>query len=204
LPSNYPLNLITALPAEAKSLIKAFGLKRVQPNGRFPYYTTQDINLVVCGVGMSAMYSAVTFLQRLTPLDGQVGWLNIGICGHGSRSLGEALLVNRVYAPDDQSWSLRPPYPINLACSPIRCVTRPQVNYEPHMAYDMESAGFVTSLLHNAGIEHACILKIVSDTPSHGSEKITARGVHELVAQHIHLISELIHFLQHHGWQGLS
>ena len=186
------INLITALPAEAKPLIRRLGLMRLQPVGPVPIYTASGVHLAVSGPGTSAMATGVAHLHTLAPSDTAVGWLNVGICGHGSLNLGDALLADKIIEQNGQSWELRTPVDTPFQNSSLTCVSRPQTGYAPHMAYDMESAGFLASATCFASLNSISVLKIVSDNPEHGVEKINAKRVRELIAPHVDHIWDLM------------
>ena len=190
--NRHHINLITALPAEAKPLIQGLGLKRLQPVGPVPIYTAPGVHLAVSGPGVAAMATGVAHLHAMAPTGIATGWLNVGVCGHGSLDLGEALLANKVIELNGHSWELKTPGDTPLQNSPITCVSRPQAVYAPHMAYDMESAGFVASVTRFASLNSISVLKIVSDNPEHGVEKINAKRVRELVARHVDHISDMM------------
>ncbi|MEJ2610362.1 MAG: hypothetical protein P8179_09785 [Candidatus Thiodiazotropha sp.] len=198
MPTRHHINLITALPAEAKPLIKTFGLKRQQPVGIIPLYTSPEIHLAVSGPGVTAMLMGVNYLQDMTPDDREATWLNIGICGHGSLHLGEALLVERVIEPNGQNWQLELPPNLPLPHSPLTCVTQPQTTYKPDMAYDMESAGFMMAVTRFATLNSISLFKIVSDNPKNGIESINAKRVCAMIAHHVDHISDLIYQLPFH------
>ena len=60
------LVLLVALKAEAKPLIKAFGLQRQQPDGAFPRYRNGPLSLVLTGPGTEAAVQATRFALTLT------------------------------------------------------------------------------------------------------------------------------------------
>ncbi|MCG7909573.1 MAG: hypothetical protein JAY82_07335, partial [Candidatus Thiodiazotropha taylori] len=61
------LNLLTALPAEAKPLIKCFALQRHQPVDAIPLYKAEGIHLAVSGPGLKSIAPAVSYLQQMSP-----------------------------------------------------------------------------------------------------------------------------------------
>ncbi|MCU7863911.1 MAG: hypothetical protein KZQ92_08040 [Candidatus Thiodiazotropha sp. (ex Lucinoma borealis)] len=194
------INLTVALPAEAKTLRKTFGLMRRQPVESMPIYTGNGIHLCVTGPGASAASLGVQLLNSMTPAGVRTLWLNSGICGHGSLPVGESLLVDRVIDQErDRSWSLQTRLPIAAITGPLSCVQTPASEYQQDMAYDMESAGFIESVNTIDGTESITIIKIVSDNPDQPSRGISTKLIHDLFEKQISLIRDLVEQLQHHA-----
>ncbi|MET0065699.1 MAG: hypothetical protein ABW076_05075 [Candidatus Thiodiazotropha sp.] len=190
-----PLNLLTALPAEAKPLIALLGLKRNPRQHPFPVYNAPGISLAISGVGIRAMHEASRYLLDHSSTEQTSAWLNIGICGHGSLALGESLIAQRVIRGDQATWDLLVPPGLTQQAGTLCCVEQPQADYRPGMAYDMESAGFMTALQSELRRGRIGLLKVVSDNPYHGSDRITAQGVRELIAQQAAFITDMIDWL---------
>ncbi|MCG7921949.1 MAG: hypothetical protein N0C83_10575 [Candidatus Thiodiazotropha lotti] len=193
------LNLLTALPAEAKPLIKCFALQRHQPVGAIPLYTTQGIHLAISGPGLKSIKPAISYLQAMTPKGSQPVWINLGICGHGSLATGELLLANQVTTPDGLHWKLQSPAGSIVNHGQLNCVASPQAVYQPQMAYDMESSGFLASLTPTTSLDRVHILKVVSDNPENGIETINAKRVNKLITDQISLIREFIEKVSEDG-----
>ncbi|MCU7811741.1 MAG: hypothetical protein KZQ77_10970, partial [Candidatus Thiodiazotropha sp. (ex Notomyrtea botanica)] len=104
------VNILVALPAEAKPIIRAYDLQRKQPDGLFPRYVKQPFTLVLTGPGTEAMEKSVAFLHSQQQEDNSAIWLNIGITGHGSLTCGTCLLAESVNdLPSARYWQLSPP-----------------------------------------------------------------------------------------------
>ncbi len=191
-----PVNLLTALPAEARPLIEQFGLQRSPRQSPVPVYMAPGICLAVTGVGIPAMYQATRHLIAAASFGQPVAWLNIGICGHGSSPLGESLIINQVVAPDGERWDLTIPPKLGCRTGTLCCVEQPQEVYQAQMAYDMESAGFLAALKPHADPRRIGLLKVISDNPQHSSQRITAKGVRGLIAQQTNLIAEMLNWLR--------
>ena len=85
-----PVGLVTALPAEAKPLNGHYSLIRDNSVKHTPLYRNGTMTLVVSGVGKKAAYDATSRLAELLG-DIQAIWINLGIAGHPSRVIGEAV-----------------------------------------------------------------------------------------------------------------
>jgi hypothetical protein len=145
------------------------------------------------------MRAGVGYLQETTPCGISAVWLNIGICGHGSLGLGDGLIVDKVITQSGRIWQLNQHIDIpQFHRGPLTCVSEPQAVYEPEMAYDMESAGFLDTLAPMTPIVDLCILKIISDNPENGIETINGKWVRDLVTNQMERISYLIQRLSQH------
>jgi hypothetical protein len=190
--TEYDLNLVVALPAEAKPIIGMLNLKRDQVNMLMPVYHREHIQLVISGPGIKASADGVHYLHSIRS-SATAQWLNIGICGHGSLDLGAALLVERII--DQQSgrrWSLTLPQRTTCAIGTLTCVAKPQAEYAIDMAYDMESCGFIDTVSEITAIEFARVFKIVSDNPVNHKRGINTKLVRSLIEQQSELICSMI------------
>lgn len=186
------INLVTALIAEAKPLIDSFELKRLQPIGPLPLYHSSDIHLVVAGLGADSISNGVAYLAEMTPPGSKPVWLNFGICGHGTLDVGELIVIDTAVDQCGASRKLNSHSKTSLQHGPLTCVSQPQTVYQAQMAYDMESAGFLSSMISITTLDDVHILKIVSDNPENGIETINAKRVRNLVTAQLNQISEFM------------
>lgn len=199
-----PINLVVALPAEAKPLINKMNLQRDQRNKRLPLYTGDGICLIITGPGASASAQGVHALQSLRPYAG-TQWINVGICGHGSLDVGTPLLIDHIIdGQSGEKWSLLIPHPPTNRVGSLTCVHEAQSEYATDMAYDMESSGFIEAVGTIHGSSCATLLKIVSDNPRNDTCRISGKFVEMLVQQHVGLIQSLIDQLMHLGQVPLA
>ena len=83
---------------------------------------------------------------------------------------------------------------------PLHCVREAVADYAADTGYDMESAGFSASLDRLGALQHATILKIISDGPNQPTTRINARMVGDLIQRAIPLITSLIdHLYEQHA-----
>jgi hypothetical protein len=191
-PSSHSVNLVIALPAEAKPLIRQLNLQRDQTKMRMPVYSGNGIELVITGAGANASVQGVHYLHSINT-SSTVQWINIGICGHGSLEVGTPLLIDRIIdQPSGREWSLAIQPLITETIGALTCVPEPQSEYADGMAYDMESSGFIQAVIENGTLESAKILKIVSDNPANDTRDISGKFVRRLVEQQLGLIRSLI------------
>lgn len=192
------LNLIMALKTEASPLINHLELKRLQPIGPLPLYQAPGVHMVVSGPGAASIQQGVAYLHEMTPLGSNAIWINIGICGHGSLDVGELMVADRVIEQNGGNWHLKRSFEKHLYHGPLYCVSQPQAEYEPQMAYDMESAGFIAALVAITSLDDLHIIKIVSDNPGSGLETINGKRVRELVTNQLDQLSDLLLWVSQH------
>ena len=172
------LYLVMALGAEARPLIEHFGLRREGMGGPFEIYRSEEMALVVSGIGKTLSAAATTYLYATC--GERVGaFLNLGIAGsrHG---VGEAVLAHTVHdRASHRRWY--PPLVFAPPCTVGTVVTVDRV--ERHFdeddgtpdsgprLYEMEAAGFVIAAGRCATAELVHCLKIVSDGPGDQPEK---------------------------------
>jgi hypothetical protein len=193
--SPQPINLLIALQAEAKPLIRALGLKRRQPDGVCPIYASNGVRLAMSGPGKVSMQQAIHLLHQ----EGveNCHWLNLGIAGHASLALGSCLQATAVTdSRSGERWRLQPVSGIEAIQGELRCVAEPESVYGEPVGYDMESGGFAATLASLGLIEHAHILKVISDNPQQPARQINARMVEALIGQQLHVIHSLIEKLR--------
>ncbi|MES9970135.1 MAG: hypothetical protein ABW092_08880 [Candidatus Thiodiazotropha sp.] len=195
--NNSTINLVIALPAEAKPLIRSLNLQRDQANRHMPVYLGNDIQLVITGTGSAASARGVHYIDSITK-GSAVQWINLGICGHGSLEVGTPLLVDRIIDPQrNETWSLATPQSMTEVVGPLTCVTEPECEYADNMAYDMESSGFADAVCEVDAIASATVFKIVSDNPANESRGISGKFVQSLVNRQLGLFQTLIkHYRQ--------
>ena len=186
------LNILVALPAEAKAVNRILGLRRVQPDEELPLYAADDIALVLTGPGMTATAAGVDTLHRRNG-NTDTHWLNIGIAGHGAMPIGQAMLASSVEAPSSgEVWNLQVPDHMDCPISPLKTVLQPVSDYPDPVAYDMEAAGFIGKAMAFAPPDRIHVLKIVSDNPHNPSRAINAKMVTTLILEQSTLIEQLI------------
>ncbi len=186
------LNILVALPCEAKPINRLLDLKRLQPDGDLPLYGSQDCLLVLAGHGMQAAAAGTRYLHQHNR-NNNPSWLNIGIAGHVELPLGEALIAASVIAPDDeQTWVTAVPEQLGCPQGTVQTVTQPLAGYPGKAAYDMEAAGFVSTATAFSPIEKIHVLKVISDNSDNPSSGINAKMVTRLIQAQSRLIRQLV------------
>lgn len=189
------LLLVTALPLEAKPLIRAFTLKQDLTSHPFPLYRGKDCCLVISGTGKirSAMATTWLFSQCSTAHEADC-WINFGFCGTSCQQVATGALVragkivdrdtDRHYYPD-----LGPDFTeetITLSCCPRHVIRTPD-QPDPPVWCDMESAGFMEAAGRFSAAHRIHVLKIVSD---HLEPQLSERRfLMDLIEQKLALLS---------------
>ena len=165
-----PVNLVMALPAEAKPVARHFGLQRDSRATGFPLYRNGSMALAVSGPGQAAAQQATEWLG--TRERNEAIWINLGIAGHPTRPVGQAVLAALVEdGMTGEQWHTAPlPDP---PCASDRVVTLndPDLTYQRDALVEMEAAGFFRAASGLAAPDRIYCLKIVSDNrqqPAHG------------------------------------
>ncbi|MEN8178998.1 MAG: hypothetical protein ABFS39_10290 [Pseudomonadota bacterium] len=189
---NTRLNILVALPCEAKPINQLLSLKRLQPDGDLPLYVGQDATLVLAGHGIEATATGVRVLhQRNSNKD--ACWLNIGIAGHAKLPVGRGMIASQVLGPGDgQSWNMIVPEHLNCPAGIVQTVLQPASDYPNQAAYEMEAAGFVAAALEFSPIAKIHVLKLISDNPDNPNRGISAKMVRTLIQAQSGLIRQLI------------
>lgn len=189
------INLLVALPVEARPIVDQLGLVSVAHNGPFRLYTGDDrYRLLITGVGQVAMASACGWLACFAEHGDDV-WLNVGIAGHSSLAVGELRLAHRIVdAALDRRWY--PPQLVGeLDTDDLTTVARPERNYPWPGMYDMEGAAFVCACTRFCTAELVQSIKVVSDNPQQPIEQLDAKKASALMAAKMAQIVDYAHAL---------
>jgi nucleoside phosphorylase len=191
------LNLVAALPAEARPLISHFGLTRQQPDGAFPLYRKGPISLVLSGVGKDAAAAATSFLRQATPHHRDTLWLNLGIAGHASRPIGEAILAREITDEETgQRWEPAIHFTPPCATDRLTTLAQPEFNYRRPGAFDMEAAGFYGAAMQLAPQTDILCFKVISDNGEQPGQGLSSRRVSQLIGEQLATLSRLLELLQ--------
>lgn len=189
------MHFVAALRAEARPLIKHFGLSVARRHGPFRYLSSPDgtLNLVLTGTGRDAARAAVTRLRDVR----DSAWLNVGIAGHSTHRVGTAFLAHRVVDNATQrAWY--PPLVFEPPCptATVRTVARACLDFPTDDLYDMEAAGFYDAAARYANHELVHCLKVVSDTRDRPASLLTADRVGELIGANLAVIVAVVEVLR--------
>lgn len=188
------LNIIVALMSEAIPLIEELDLdehSRSDVNGLL--FRNEDIVLAVSGIGRTRCAAMAEKVRQLPDQADSCAWLNVGIAGHRSRSVGDAFVANSVVDGETgKTWY--PSQVLDVGCAADRVITvdSPETEYFANAGYDMEASAFYAAAARHATAELVQCVKVVSDNPDHHIAELTADKVTQLVARQVPAIKAAI------------
>ena len=191
------INLLVALPAEAKPITSRLELERVQPDLEFRLYRRGDVTLVITGPGKVNAAAGTAFLGTLEDRRRNALWVNLGIAGHAERGIGDVLLASSIRdLGSGEVW--HPILPEDAPCPAERLVTldRPDPDYDHEGMVDMEASGFFPTACRYCGIERVQVLKVISDNRSNPARGLGAKQVRRLIGEMIGTLETLLARLQ--------
>ena len=203
------LRFVVALAAEARPLIERFGMAAAGDGpfpGPFPVYRGEDAWLVVSGHGKAAAAAATAYLHLFS--GGALGcaWLNVGLGGHGQRTLGEGVVAHKISdAASGASW-----YPQLVIDSPrptvpVLTVERVEDEYAPPWIYESEAAGFFPTACRFSVAELVHCYKVVSDNPDATlSRRMSSASIEELIASNLEDVEVFARDLADLAWEAES
>ncbi len=183
------IRIITALRCEAAPLIQRLHLIPDAPRSdTCLIYRNADagVFLAVGGVGKDNAANAVAELARRDASDGQSAWLNIGIGGHATRQIGDAVVAKRIEdRATMKAWYPVFTHPSSFAAGTVATVEETETQFRDDCVYEMEAAAFVEAALRHAKAELVHCIKIVSDNLERPPLALTRRAVSELIEPHL-------------------
>jgi nucleoside phosphorylase len=194
---NQHLCMVVALPAEARPLNHHFGLTRDNSLSAFPLYRNANLALAISGVGRESACRAVVGLHAHIRPPQACGWLNIGIAGHPSRPIGQAVLAREIQDDTDaRCWFPLLPTTSGWDSDLLISRSEPEADYPQEALYDMEAAGFFQAASRFAppGLIHA--LKIISDNREHPVTELNGKQVSRLIREQLDSVARLVRQLR--------
>jgi hypothetical protein len=197
LQAEVPVCLVTALRCEARPLVERYRLEAISARGPFPVFIGPSLALVVTGVGKLAAAGGTAYLAAQLQDPTLVGWLNVGIAGHGNLAVGEPRLAHRVKdQASGRSWYPLPLPPDKRRSVPPSCeivtVDQVELGYPEPVLYDMEAAGFVAMATRFCDVERVQCLKVVSDSPESEVEQLDRQKISSLIEENRPAIESVI------------
>jgi hypothetical protein len=192
------MNIVTALQCEADPLIDRFDLSGVAPSAPFQMYRNDSMRLIISQPGPASAAAAAGYLAgRELDDESEDVWLNIGIAGHPDRAVGEAVYAGKIInAETDEAWYPQPVHKVEPDLETVVTVQEPVRHFDRSAAYDMEAAGFYSSVMRFTTVERAHCLKVVSDGDDQSPMDLDRVDVRSLIEQHL---DEVERFLEAYG-----
>lgn len=179
---------VTALSAEARSIISKFGLKQKWNFNHQTFYSLGKFGLITTGIGKVA--SATGVARVLTKLSDVQLMINVGICGAKSKQTAAGSIfavrsikdhsTGRRYLPDIIFRHDLPETELETWDHPV---TKKHINEVQADVVDMEASGFYEAASQQLQSHQIQCLKIVSDHLEARPPKV--REVRELINNNI-------------------
>ncbi len=200
------VNIVVAHSLEANPLISLLNLNKAVEHTLFPVYENgKGLNLIVSGMGRAAAAKATAYLGNRDVRGAGLtsAWLNIGIAGHRSASIGDALLANKI----TEQATAESFYPGTLIegfdSTPLITVDEIEKDYSEDVAYEMEASGFYRAAQTISSSELIQVLKIISDNRDNHVDHIDLKRIPKIIqAQQdriLQLIADLSRLLESHN-----
>jgi adenosylhomocysteine nucleosidase len=187
------INLIVALPPEAKPINQHLSLVRDNRHDQYSLYRNGHINLVISGYGVQNSAAATTWLHQINKQRAGDIWINLGIAGHHSHGVGESFLANSIEdVVTGDSWAIETGSRLPCPSEKIYSVAKPDGDYNLDGVVEMEAAGFYRSALKCTTPDRIYCLKVISDNRNNPTNTITAKFVSQLIRERLYLLDEII------------
>ena len=179
---------LVALKAEAKPIIKALNLCRINDGSVYPIYKDKgEMNwLVISGIGQKKAACAAKFLYERSGAKDWSVWVNVGIAGSSSGNYGQLFLIDKI----TQASSNKCFYPssvikTNLNKGELLTVDEPLVDYSTVDLVDMEAAEFMRVSSKMSIRDLILVFKVVSDGPNNSIKNLNANRISDLISKNI-------------------
>lgn len=191
------LNIVVALACEARILLDAYQLSRIETAVSFPIYVNKDrsIHLIISGIGKVNAAAAVGYIHGFTSSETAICYLNIGIAGGIQQTMGDIFLAHKII--DLATGKVF--YPTIFSRPHISSIEISSVDklsdYPLNGLIDMEASGFFQAATSFITQEQLQVLKIVSDNSIESIEAIRPALVMELFSMRLPEIQQVIDYL---------
>ena len=185
------LHIICALKPEARPLLDYFAMQSLAD--RVPIYQNPDsqITLTISGIGKPAAAAAVTRTRDHFKAGRSHAWLNLGIAGHASLPLGQAVIIKKITdATSGQTWFPSCVFTTTLPAHDLLTLEQPGSEYRREL-FDMECAGFFQAATGFATLELVQAVKIISDNAGQPMEGVAPKLISRLMVQNLHVVEEI-------------
>lgn len=188
------IHLVCALKCEAKPLLRHYQLVHQGNFGTFISYSSResDLTLTITGPGPGNAAAGTEHAHaRFASLRNEA-WLNIGIAGHRSIAVGEAVLARQIRdQSSNQVWTPEFNFVPPCRTAELLTLTEPGTGYDNRMV-DMEAAGFYASASRYSTPPLIHALKIISDNAMQPANGLSATFVEKLIANRMQTINQLL------------
>jgi nucleoside phosphorylase len=192
------IHIICALKCEARPLIQHYNLRHNGNTELFNSYLSieNDLTLTITGSGMANAAAGTCFVHDHFNTSNTDVWLNIGVAGHQSIDIGQAVLARRIQKTGTgQVWSPQIDFELPCQTADLLTLEKPCKGYTDTM-YDMEAAGFFRAASLYATNELIHSLKIISDNTTQSAQGLSASYVEGLICNRIEIVDLLLNELR--------
>jgi nucleoside phosphorylase len=190
------INIVVALPAEARPLLDHFRLRDKLHNTAFPVYRGNDMALIVSGPGKVAAAAATALLAGTGTLHDKAAWLNIGIAGHAHHAIGAGYIAHRITdRATGKNWYPPQVHELSTPTENLYTVDRPEDDYPADTLYDMEASGFFPVASRFSSGELVQCFKVISDNRAQSTATVTAQLCTQLISERLADIEQLVNTL---------
>ncbi len=194
------INLVVALPPEAKPVNQHLGLLRDNRHNQYPLYRHGHISLVISGPGMDAAAAATDWLHSINGQRQDDVWINLGIAGHPEHAVGQIFLVHQIENERDGNyWTLLPKEEPPCPSERVVTVMQPDMSYGVDALLEMEAAGFYRSALKHTIPGNIYCLKVVSDNLKQPANMLNGKLVSQLIRESLDVLELLIKKIESNG-----
>ena len=177
---------VIALLSEAKPLIEKLRLKNLSIDALHPIYANDEGTdwLVITGVGQLNAASGSASLYQACPTSNSANWVNIGIAGGGTNSIGELFYVRSVRQKSTNTKNSFYPFILpNLKIKTADLITTdlPETNYNQEALFDMEAWAFYKILQKKITRELISVFKVVSDNSVESLNSLNKHSISSLI-----------------------
>lgn len=196
-----------ALHCEAKPLIDYYRLQKHHGQTSFDVYQQQDIAVVVSGIGALNMAAATAWAAAYFDSDAKGCWINLGVAGHQSLTVGELLVASKVSAAGETHAIYPVPLPKQqLPLAPVISHPQPQTSYAADALCDMEAYAFIHTASRFTPLELCQSLKIISDNAEHKphrNKSVISQLIHKRIDDIVGFAGQLMELAAEHAQQQL-
>jgi len=192
------IHIFCALPCEANPIIQHYKLIELKDFDLHRLFICKNnkYSLTITGIGKLNTASAVSYHHACLKTKPSDIWLNIGIAGHTSITIGEARLVNKISEQqDNKTWY--PQIVFKAPCKSIDLITleKTSIEYQDSL-FDMEASAFYQMAIRLGTTELIHCFKIISDNKEHPASELNANKVKQLITAQIQTIEKLLDCLE--------
>ncbi len=187
------INLVVALPPEARPINRHLGLVRDNHHDRYRLYRKGHISLVISGPGADSAARATEWLHSVNDYRLDDIWINLGIAGHPHHPLGEIFQASEIEDRErGHIWHLETKATIPCPSERVISVITPDTTYSTNALIEMEAAGFYRSATKQTTPDRIHCIKVVSDNRENPANMLNGKMVSQLIQEQLDMLDRLI------------